>query len=358
MFNKYKDMCCGVIMIVPVNSKVENGNAGYSFTQKSDPKVKYDKDTLLKNNVATNARITYDKFTNAATLYPAKGLTGSKNANFYEFLTMGTVPYIAGSVMLMGVFNFANKHFSSFSKGKASNLGNKMALGVLFYGLAKEMSKPLITKPVKYATGVDVEIPYARVINELPEYKNDTDVTSIEYHKVFESTEFPRWDLLYGDETKGEKRNGYYDKVAKKMGLGENLKDSDQEVKPRIKEVVTKANAVKNLVPYLWAGLGVGLAVQKPWEDFFKVATLKFWKGKEFSKSIKTFGQSFVKSAKELYTGGANAKGIDKWAGKGFLGLAVLATILGDIKIITSSKNPVQAKPFDVIDKDRKYVVN
>ena len=30
-----------------------------------------------------------DKFIKAFTVYPAKGLNGSKNSNFYEFLTMG-----------------------------------------------------------------------------------------------------------------------------------------------------------------------------------------------------------------------------------------------------------------------------
>jgi len=348
----------GVLMIVSVNNRVENSKKGGSFTQNAEKSLKYDKDTLLKNDMATGARISYDKFTNAMTLYPAKGLTGNKNSNFYEFLTMGTVPYLAGSLMLMSVFNSANKYLDSFSKSKASIVGKKMALGVLFYGFAKELSKSLITKPVKFATGVDVDTPYARVIYELPEDKNDTDITSIEYHKVFESTEFPRWDLLYGDATKGEKINGYYDKVAKKLGLGENLKDSDQEVKPRIKEIVTKANAVQNLVPYLWAGLGVGLAVQEPWENFFKVATMKFWKVPEFKKSLKTFGKSFVESAKELYTGGKGAKGLNKWAGKTFIGIAVLATILGDLKIISSSKKPSQLKSTDVVDKTRKYVVS
>ncbi len=88
---------------------------------------------------------------------------------------------------------------------KAQSLGKKMALGVLFYGIMKEISKSFVTKPVKTLTGVDTELPYAKVIYELPENINDTDITSIEYHKVFESVEFPRWDLLYGDETKRRK---------------------------------------------------------------------------------------------------------------------------------------------------------
>ena len=335
------------MIIAPNVSKIENNSKTPSQGQSTQPKLAYDKDTLLKNNLGTNARIAYDKLTNACTIYPAKGLSGNKNANFYEFLTMGTVPYLIGSATLMATSNLI-----------ANINGKKMALGVLFYGLAKSFSKSLISKPVKAATGVDVNLPYAKVIYELPDFKDDTDITSIEYHKVFESVEFPRWDLLYGDEAKGEKRNAYYDKIGKKLGYGDNIKDSDQELKPRIKEIVTKANAVTSLTSYLWAGIGVGMAFQQPWENFFNVATLKFWKGKQFGKSLSTFGKSFIDSAKELYTGGKNATKVSKIGGKALIATAILATVLGNLKIITSSKKPSKLDASDVIEKNRKYVVN
>jgi len=346
-------------MIIAFGGKTENNNNNVASSGPiAKPKLAYDKDTLLKNNLSTNARISYDKLINAATLYPAKGLSGNKNANFYEFLTMGTVPYLIGSATMMAVSNLVNKHFAAFDKKGANAIGGKMAMGVLFYGVAKSLSKSFVSQPVKATTGVDVNLPYAKVIYELPDFKDDTDITSIEYHKVFESVEFPRWDLLYGDEAHGEKRNVYYDKIGKKLGLGDNIKDSDQELKPRIKEIVTKANAVTSLTSYLWAGVGVGLAFQKPWENFFNVATLKFWKGKEFAKSASTFGKSLVESAKELYTGGANATKAAKIGGKALIATALLATILGDLKIITSSKKPSKLDASDVIEKNRKYVVN
>lgn len=319
-------------------------------------KKKYDKDTLLKNNLATNARISFDKMTNAATIYTAKGLTGSKNANFYEFLTLGTIPYIVGSLTLMSVFNSASKHFNSFDKAEAKKVGNKMALGVLFYALAKELAKPLISKPVQLATGVDTELPYAKVIYELPDSKDDSDITSIEYHKVFESVEFPRWDLLYADEAKGKKRNEYYDKVAQKLGLGENLKDSDQEVKPRIKEITTKSIAVNNIVPYLWATAGVALAMQKPWDNFFPNFSLKFWKFQEFKKALSSFSTAFKESSKELYKGGANTSKYAKHIGKAVVFTPIAATVLGIIDIISSSKKVHQSDSSKIIDKNRKYV--
>jgi len=375
--------------MINVQNNIKNSSFNRSFGESSPDfenkeKKKYDHDTLLKNNIVTSARISYDKLSNAATVYPTKGLTGNKNANFYEFLTMGAVPYIIGSATMMGVFNLASKYFQPFEKAKSSQLGNKMALGVLFYGIGKELSKPLITKPVKLATGIDVDIPYAKVIYELPDYKNDTDITSIEYHKVFESVEFPRWDLLYGDETKGEKRNGYYDKVAKKLGLGENLNDSDQEVKPMIKEIVTKTATVKNLVTYLWAGLGVAVAMQSPWETFCANSKFKFYNYSMFVKNertkdfnfgaklggtiqnlaeaagrkVKNFGRAFYRSVKELYCGGKNATKANKLAGKLFIIAPIVATILGDIAIISNKKKPSKTSVGTVIQQDKRHLVN
>ena len=342
-------------MILPINSNVKN-NINFSANGKEKKALEYEHDTLLNNNLATRTNIAIDKFQNMLTVYPAKGLKGSKNANFYEFLTMGTVPYLIGSATLMGVFNFANKHFKHFAKTKASALGQKMALGVLFYAIAKPVSKSFISTPVHLFTGIDIERPYAKVIYELPDDINDTDITSIEHHKVFESVEFPRWDLLYGDESKGEKRNFRYDKIAKKLGMGKNLKDSDQEVKPRIKEIVVKANLAKNISSYLWAATGVALAFQKPWEDYFQVMTFKFWKGKEFKKSMGSFWKSLKKSAKAFYKG--EGFGIKKQAGKILLSAAILSTVLGIVNTMSSSQKISKTDAADVIKKDDRYVVN
>ena len=338
-------------MILPVS------NAKISFSaDKSDNSVEYTHDTLLNNNFATRAKIGVDKLANAFTVYPAKGLKGSRNANFYEFLTMGMVPYLIGSGMLMTVFNGASKHYAPFQRVMSRNTGNKLALGVLFYGIMNNFSKSFISMPIKLFTGIDIEQPYAKVIYELPDDINDTDITSIEHHKVFESVEFPRWDLLYGDNSKGEYRNIHYDKIAKKLGMGENLNDSDQEVKPRIKEIVVKANVAKNISSYLWAAVGVALACQEPWENFFNVMTLKFWKGREFKKSLQSFGNNFVKSAKAFYKGEGQT-GIKKHAGKILLGIAALSSIAGVINALHSSKTPSKVDTSDVINKNEKYVV-
>lgn len=343
-------------MISPIGSS----NNSVNFKNNSDAegkKLPYAKDTLLENNFANRARIGYDKFTNALTLYPAKGLKGSKNANFYEFLTMGNVPYVIGSLMLMSVFNSANKFFAPLAKSKAGAIGRKMALGVLFYAILKPATKTFVSAPVKWLTGVDTEVPYAKVIYELPDNIYDTDITSIEYHKIYESKEFSRWDLLYKSEAKGENRNEYFDKIAKKLGYGDNLNDSDQEMKPVIRKIATKTDMAKTLSSYLWAAAGVAYAFQAPWEDYFNVATLKFWKFNKFKHSLKVLKDSAIKSAKELYKGPKNASGWSKYAGKVMIGAAVLSSVLGVANAV-HVKKPSKFDAGDVIKEDRKYVVN
>lgn len=341
-------------MISPIGNNLEN-KISFSASEQQEKKLGYSHDTLLKNNFMTRSRIGFDKFTNALTIYPTKGITGNKNSNFYEFLTMGTIPYIAGSAMLMGVFNLANKHFSPFDKKKADVIGKKMALGVLFYGIAKNIAESFVTTPVKHLTGVDTELPYAKVNYELPDSVDDTDVVSIEYHKVYESIEFPRWDLLYGDDKKGEARNQYYDKIAKKLGVGENLNDSDQEVKPLIREVVVKTNMAKTISSYLWAATAVGFAMQQPWEGFMDGASLKFWKKGVLDRTCTSFVKAAKESAKLFYNG--EGKGLKKHGGKVMLGLAALSTVAGVLNAVNITKKPDKLSASDVIIPTEKYEV-
>lgn len=342
-------------MILPVSNF---NKQNIEFMAKDSQENKLPKnDSLLKNNLSTRTRIAMDKFTKAFTVYPARGLKGSINSDFYEFLTMGTVPYVIGSVTLMSIFNSAAKHFESFDQSAAYKLGNKMALGVVFYALAKTLSKSLINYPVKWVTGIDTQLPYLKVNHQLPESKDDFDLTSYEYHKVGESVEFTRWDLLYGDPNEKGELNKIYDKIAKRNGLGTNLKDSDQAVKPMYREVLVKSNLARSISSYLWAAVGVGLAFQKPWENYFRVATAKFWDTKNFGHSVKVFGESFIESAKEFYNPQNPRNKFEKYSGKAVLGLAALTTILGLLNTLHINNKPSKVTEKDVIDKNKESVV-
>ena len=314
---------------VQLNNKVET----LSFKAKDEKAEKVaHKDSLLineKHPTLTNIKNKADKFVKSFTTYPKKGFSGSKNANFYEFLSMGTVPYLLGSATMIGVFNAANKFFDIASKTQAQKLGTKMGLGVLFYGLAKTASKKLIETPVKMKYGIDVNMPYQKIVYELPEESNKNNLVKHESHKVFESVDFPRWDLLYDNEKFGEGRNAYYDKIAKKMGFEEKeLVHSDQKVKPLIREKIVQTKLFSTLSSYLWAAVGVGVAMQKPWEGFKIIGKNLKTGHKTIDKNIvKNFGTRFVKSCKEFVTNPVKGH---KIAGRALLGAAIATTLIGN----------------------------
>lgn len=337
-------------------------------------------ETTLKPNTLKNRIMSaYQKTTSAFIEYPVKGLAGSKKSNFYEFLSMGTVPYLVGSATLMAVFNGASRLFSDNASIKAAkSLGNKMALGVVFYGIAKSLSKALISTPVKIATGIDTEMAYEKHIYSNPELNLKTPIHEYEQHKVMESHDFPRYDLMYGEKV-GKPHNYLFDKIAKKNGLGDNLAASDTEVKPIIKDVISRSNTAKSISSYLWAAVGVCLAVQAPWNNFFKSLSKSNWSkykpadntgfiGKIGGKALNvakniarisgSFGRNLVDASKELYNGPAKAKGFTKHAGKAVIGLALASSVFGALNTIYGAKTSAgQRNNQNVFDTNGKITV-
>jgi len=303
------------------------------------------------------------KYSSALTTYPALGFSGSKNANFYQFLTMGMFPYITGSLTFIALFNGVTKHFAPKCASEARKYGLGMALGVIFYGLAKTLAKKVITKSVALKTGIDMDKPYIKVVNNVqtPEeveiarqarikaeaegkhYKEDehSNERSFEYHTAFESVDFPRTDLLYNTKDY-RKRNEVYDEIARKNGFGTNLADSDQEVRPFIKGVVTKAKTAQTLSQYLWAAVGVGIGVQAPWTKLLDIEPRKY-SGVSLGKHIKIWCRTLKEATKEackhFWNGGEIGKINPKSrvAGRVLSGAAALTTVLG---IINAVKNP------------------
>ena len=338
---------------------VQNGNIGGKAVRPSFGAEKEDKRSKCENHdkvmveerakhpITTGLKIQADKFVKACTTYPKKGLSGSKNANFYEFLTMGMVPYVVGSGMMIAVFNAASKHFDNKAMVSASKLGKKMGIGVLAYAAAKTLSKKLIELPVKWKHGIDVNMPYKKVVYELPEEGNKDNLVTHEYHKVFESVDFPRWDLLYGNENFGPERNAYFENVAKKMGMDDgDLEHADQKVKPKIKEKLVQTKVFSTLASYLWAGTAVGVAMQKPWES------LKFGKG-----FVKDFGSKFVESCKQFVKNESKGATI---AGRALLGAAVGVTLLGNFMTLfdfNKDKGSKTQASTSLIDNSKEKVV-
>lgn len=368
-------------MVYSIGLKNQNTSVAFGSAKKDEKSKCENHDKLLygekkKHPITTTAKIQADKFVNAFTKYPAKGMQGSKNANFYEFLTMGMVPYLTGSATMIAVFNLASKFFDTPAAVNACKLGKKMGLGVAMYGVAKTLSKKLVETPVNMKYGIDVNLPYKKKIDELPEERNKDNLVAFEYHKAFESVDFPRWDMFYNNEAFGPERNSYYIKVGKKMGLKEEElgEAADQKVKPLIKEKLVKTKLFSTLSSYLWAGVGVGVAMQKPWENLVinpakRMANYKNYKqlaqaAKEQGKNIakydnfaKDFGKKFVESCKEFVNNSSKSTRI---AGRVLLGVAAGMTLLGNFSTLLDfnkdRKENAQAST-SLIDESKEKVV-
>ena len=326
---------------------------------------------ILPNTLKTRITQKYDKTTSAIIEYPAKGLRGDVNSDFYEFLAMGIIPYLIGSGMFIAMFNLLHKHLTP----KAALLGKKMGLGVLLYGVGKTLSNDLVTRPVAWTTGVDVEMPYRNVYYPLPT-KPGAAAEIIPQHqqrKVYDSIEFFRKDLLAKDPKYG---TAYYDNVAKKIGLGDNLNDSVTETTPIIQSIVASTKTAKSLSSYAWAGVGVGIAMQNCWADFFKAFSdrPKYIKkeGEGFFSKMggkivntsknaynltKTFGKTFGKACKTFWKGENGTSGFMKHAGKGWLLFTTALTIGTVANVIYRAKHMGKLANQDLIDRNEESTV-
>ncbi len=159
---------------------------------------------------------------------------------------------------------------------KASKMiGKSAALGVAFYAVMKWLGGKLMEKRhTSYNWCGYGNALYKKIISELPE--NGKEKVSTEFHRVFESVDFPRWDLINKQGEEKGNRYEYYDKIAKeKLGCDEQLNAPDQAVQPLIKKALTKAMAAKSISSFLWAGVGVALAAQKDFADFMSYSAGK-----------------------------------------------------------------------------------
>lgn len=230
----------------------------------------YQGDHIIKNTpVITGVKTSTDKFLKATTTYTKKGLKGTPNGNFYEYLAMGTIPFVCGSGMLIALYNAFTKNGTIINKD-AKGAGNKMAAAVVLYAVGKLFGQKLSEVGTKLATGIDMSMPYKANITEVPDFAGDVDLKAEEFHKVFESVDFPRWDLLEKQGAKNGNRYEYYDGLAEKMGYDEKLAAPDQVVQPKIREVVTKARSTANIAKYLWAAIGVAIGNQDAFYGFRK----------------------------------------------------------------------------------------
>jgi len=309
---------------------------------------------IIKKTPLTNARIMADKIVKDIFVYAPKGMQGSKNSNFYEYIALGTIPYVLGSAGLIATSNLASRFFNPNDARASKLMGKNTAMGVLLFAGMKWLGNKVINKGASFITGVDIETPYKKTVVELPENggkgKNVT-----EYHRVFESLDFPYWALLEKEgEEKGNKFEIYDNVLKKKLGCKEPVNDPAQVVQPLVNKAFTKATATKYIASYLWAALGVAIAAQKPFSNFMSgykghVGPLKFMK----DLPVK-FAKTFAESAKDLWKG-SNTQ--SRLVGRGLAITTAAVTILGLLNIKRGFKIDKQQSETK-IDYTKDYVEN
>ncbi|MBE7710163.1 MAG: hypothetical protein E7Z93_06940 [Cyanobacteria bacterium SIG32] len=322
-------------MVVNLGQSINSPQNGTYYVNDKMRKEWYNKeDHIIENIPLTGAKSATDKFMRSLLVYTPKGLKGSVNSNFYEFLSMGAIPYVVGSATLIALSNLANKFFRPQDAYFANKAGKNMAAGVLLYGLFKWAGKTVMNKMVERSTGIDLDLPYKKNVHNLPETKNDKNLTSVEFHKVFESVDFPRWDLI---EKSGDSKNDryyYYDKITKKMGYKDKLNSPDQIAQPKIKEVVSKTKAAGNISSYLWAATGVALGAQKPFVTFFE-----HFGQRPVGKMLKTLPKCAFNTVKNSFidlVNGPSKK--SNFVGRILVGASLLSTVFGWANAIKNFK--------------------
>jgi len=309
------------------------------------------KSKILSNDPLTKLKVEFKK---AAKLpeYAYRGLKGDPDANFYEYLSLGKIPYFIGGPLLAAVFAFGATRANPQARASSVKRAKQIAVGVAFYYTGAELAKKVIDIPVKLFRGVDLNHPYENVVDCRAVSKTGDSPKKIEYHKVPESVDFTRWDLMTGDESKnnGKAVNEQFDKLAKKFGIDKNVQDSDATLKGSIKKLIISSTAFKYMLTAPFVVLGVALAGQEAWgnignglkqniKNMFAKSNLNI--KERASIAGKIIKGNLLTPMKESFKTLWGAKGAPNKIGRAIILTSAIAPILANLRILqlTSEKN-------------------
>ncbi len=300
-----------------------------------------EKDKLRRNDFFTKSRINIENTFNAPS-YLHRGLKGDPDFNFFESLRLSKIPYYLGGLGLAAVCLAGRNNFSPSAKKANTELFKKILSGVLMYYVGREAANLVIDAPVKAFRGIDLNMPYKKVTalregNPLNLPNNKKQSTQ----GVLDSTEFPRWDLLYKYDSK-HGVNETFDKLAKKFGLKEKQVDSDSKLSGQIMKLVKMATSWKTMLSVPFVTMGLGLAQQHSFADIdvrslfkntinlFKPTTTN--RVAKFATSLKeNIAKPVANSFKELWRGNSLGSRI---MGRGAIIAAVGLTLLANMMIL------------------------
>ncbi len=332
---------------------------GYYVSKEEKKKNFYENETHIhKQGPLSGIKAGAHKLTNDIFTYFPKGFQGSKNSDFYEYLSLGMVPYLIGSVLMFSTYKGANKFFNFADKMEANSVARGVGAGVVMYGIGKWASKKLARTLIHASTGVNLNLQYLKKINELPEQGQEEGLVRVQYPGVFDSPTFYRSDLL--DKYSDLVHNNifwYNDKIAKKAGFKEPLNAPGQTMGPKIKQLKTRTTALENIMQYIPAACGVAFGFQKGFKD---MKPSKIFSDKKFNIGnlkgnltglTKAFAESFV----QLWQG-TDRNLVTKHGGKALMIGSVVATLLTWlIPTIAFKRNPDPMK--SQVDTKKEYEV-
>ncbi len=315
-------------------------------------------DQIMSSDILTKLKA---DMKNASSLpdYAKRGLKGDPDSNFFEYLSLGNIPYYIGGPVLTSMFLMGATDNNLQAKASAIKKAKHIGVGVGLYYLASSLANKLIDVPVKIFRGIDLNHPYKDVVDCRAIDKKGYSPTKTEYHKVFESIDFTRWDLMHDEKyPKDFKPKDYnvinkeFNKLSKKFGINDDAKDSDSVLKPYIKKLIIASRAFKYALTIPLVTLGVGLAAQKPWGDLGKglkseigraltpSSNLSLKKRTDLSVNLfkKHLAKPMVDSFKSLWKGHSPTS---RFLGKATIISSIAAPILANLKILhlTNAKN-------------------
>lgn len=335
---------------------------GYYVSKKEQKEKHYHEESHIhKQGPLTGIKTSAHKLYNDVFTYFPKGFKGSKNSDFYEYLSLGMVPYLIGSAMLIASYCAANGKFTNMDAGYARKVAKSFGAGVVLYGLGKVFSRTLSRTLINASTNVNLNLKYLNKAHEVPEVGQEQGIVRTQYPGVYDSSEFPRTDLLSKDsELNHNDRNYHSDRIAKKLGNGEKLNSPEQLTDKKAREVKVRATALENVLGYIPAALGVAIGAQDGFANlkYNKVINLKGVKKFNIGNirgNIEGLFDAFKESCKQLWQGNPR-NFVTKNFGKAMIIGGIAATVLNWlIPVIGFKTNPNTMK--SKIDTKKEYEV-
>jgi len=280
--------------------------------------------------------------------YAAEGLRGDKNANFFEFLQLGKIPYWVGGAVLAWCFAAGGEKSKFFTKQKAVGIG--------LYYVGAMAAKALVDGPVRFFKGIDLNRKYSDVVALATESKDGHSEKKTEYHNVYESIDLTRRYLLYKHDSSAAEDpnhvNSEYDKIALNMGLDKDLNDPDSTVKPYVKKLIVASRAWKSALIVPMAMLAAGLSTSDVWKNWgdnlgsdmrnvFKplngVSSKSSGLGLRIKGLADAANNNFVKPLAKSFTDLWSGANMHKFAGRAAIIAPIASVVLANLNLIRLS---------------------